>query len=109
MPREALQTLIFLKLLVAGHYTIYLTRNEGWFWQKPWPSFKLLPALEGTQVGGTLIVIIGLLVHPISIWWALAIWGYATFELLFLNAVKVLAYRGMRRFVPAEQPQAAAA
>jgi H+-transporting ATPase len=29
LPRPTIQTLIFLKLLVAGHLTIYLTRNVG--------------------------------------------------------------------------------
>jgi hypothetical protein len=28
-PRHFIQTLIFLKLLIAGHLTIYLTRNTG--------------------------------------------------------------------------------
>jgi H+-transporting ATPase len=92
VSREALQTLIFLKLLVAGHFTIYLTRNEGWFWQRPWPSLNLLLALESTQVIGTVIVVFGLRVHPISIWWALAIWAYALMEMLLLNVLKVAIY-----------------
>jgi H+-transporting ATPase len=29
LPQETVRTLIFLKLLVAGHLTIYLTRNVG--------------------------------------------------------------------------------
>ena len=40
-----------------------------------------------------MIVVFGVLVYAISIWWALAIWGYAAAELLLLNVIKVLAYR----------------
>jgi hypothetical protein len=28
--------MLFLKLIVAGHSTLYITRTEGWFWQRPW-------------------------------------------------------------------------
>jgi H+-transporting ATPase len=35
IPRETIQTLIFLKLVVAGHLTIFLTRNTGPIWQRP--------------------------------------------------------------------------
>jgi len=33
-PTTQGQTLIFLNLLVAGHMTLYLTRNNGHFWDK---------------------------------------------------------------------------
>ena len=36
------QPLIFLKLLVSGHMTIYLTRNKGPVWESPLPSWKLV-------------------------------------------------------------------
>lgn len=32
LPALVLQATIFLKLLVSGHMTIYLTRNKGWVW-----------------------------------------------------------------------------
>jgi len=37
-PEGVIQTLLFLKLVIAGHSTLYVTRTEGWFWQRPWPS-----------------------------------------------------------------------
>jgi H+-transporting ATPase len=42
LPAPVLQALIFLKLLVSGHMTIYLTRNKGWVWDRPLPSWKLV-------------------------------------------------------------------
>jgi H+-transporting ATPase len=40
LPGPVLQATIFLKLLVSGHMTIYLTRNKGWMWERPWPNWK---------------------------------------------------------------------
>ncbi|CCA93130.1 MULTISPECIES: plasma-membrane proton-efflux P-type ATPase [Novosphingobium] len=96
LPRPTIQTLIFLKLLVAGHLTIYLTRNEGWFWQRPWPSWKLIVATETTQVLGTLATVYGWFVEPIGWTYALLIWGYALIWFLFNNLIKVWTYRMLR-------------
>jgi H+-transporting ATPase len=96
LPRPTIQTLIFLKLLVAGHMTIYLTRNEGWFWQRPWPSWQLFVAAETTQVLGTLAAVYGWFVEPIGWRYALLIWAYALLWLPLNNLVKVITYRAMR-------------
>lgn len=97
MARPTIQTLIFLKLLVAGHLTLYLTRNEGWLWQRPWPSWKLIAATETTQVLGTLAAVYGWFVEPIGWSYALLIWGYALIWFLFNNLIKVWTYQMMRR------------
>ena len=88
--KETVQTMIFLKLLVAGHMTIFLTRNKGWLWQKPYPSWLLFLTLEATQVIGTLVAVYGWLIHPIG--WAKAgiVWGYALIWIILLNALKVI-------------------
>ena len=88
LPSEQVQTLIFLKLLVAGHMTLYLTRNSGHFWDKPWPSLKLFLTTEATQVVGTLAAVYGWFVEPIGWPMALAIWGYAFVWFLINNMVK---------------------
>ena len=77
IDRELIQTMIFLKLLVAGHLTLYVTRSQRWFFSKPWPSWKMFAVLETTQVMGTLFAVYGLLVTPIGWTYALAIWAYA--------------------------------
>ena len=77
LPRDEIQTLIFLKLLVAGHLTIYVTRNQSWFWTKPYPDLRLFLTTEATQVIGTLIAVYGIFVAPIGWGYALAVWAYA--------------------------------
>jgi H+-transporting ATPase len=88
---DVVQTMMFLKLLVAGHTTIFISRSRGWFWQKPYPNWLLLVTLEGTQVVGTLFAVYGLLVPPIG--WAKAgiVWAYALAWLPINNVAAVLA------------------
>ncbi len=93
LPREQVQTLIFLKLLVAGHMTIYLTRNKGPIWQRPWPSWKLIAACEATQLIGTLAAVYGWFITPIGWAYAGLVWGYALVWFLINSGFKVLAYR----------------
>ncbi|MCB1495517.1 MAG: plasma-membrane proton-efflux P-type ATPase [Bauldia sp.] len=97
LPRETIQTLVFLKLLVAGHLTIYLTRNTGAIWDRPWPSWKLIVVTETTQVLGTLAAVYGWLVEPIGWKYALGVWAYALIWFLINSVVKIYAYRLMRR------------
>nr|WP_244877984.1 plasma-membrane proton-efflux P-type ATPase [Croceibacterium atlanticum] len=77
MPPETVQSLVFLKLLVAGHMTIYLTRNKGGVWSRPWPSWKLVLPCEITQIFGTLVVVYGWFMAPVGWAMALAVWAYA--------------------------------
>jgi H+-transporting ATPase len=88
---------MFLKLLVAGHLTLYVARNERWFWNRPWPNWKLIATTESTQVLGTLAAVYGWSVTPIGWKYALAIWAYALLWIPIENAAKVYVYRLMRR------------
>jgi H+-transporting ATPase len=71
------QSVVFLKLLVAGHMTIYLTRNTGPIWQEPLPSLKLFVPSELTQLVGTLAVVYGWLMTPTGWRLAFMVWAYA--------------------------------
>jgi len=94
---ETIRTMIFLKLLVAGHMTIFLTRNTGWLWDKPYPNLWFFIALEGTQILGTLFAVYGWLIPAVGWGPALSVWGYAIVWLLILNGIKVIANRIMER------------
>ena len=96
IPRPTIQTLIFLKLLVAGHLTIYLTRNTGWFWERPWPNWRLFFACEATQAIGTLAAVYGWFVTPIGWKYALLVWAYALAWFVINNMGKVWAFRAIR-------------
>ncbi|MCB1747322.1 MAG: plasma-membrane proton-efflux P-type ATPase [Gammaproteobacteria bacterium] len=89
LPRETIQTIIFLKLLVAGHLTIYVTRNPRWFWNRPWPAARLFWTCEATQVIGTLVAVYGLFVTPIGWTYALGVWAFALAWLPVESAIAI--------------------
>ena len=92
LSRDVIQTLIYLKLSVAGHLTIFLTRTRGPFWSiRPAPI--LFAAVVGTQVVATLIAVYGLLMPAIGWGWALTVWGYALAWFLVNDRIKLAAYR----------------
>lgn len=91
LSREVIQTLIYLKLSVAGHLTIFLTRTRGPFWSNK-PANLLLFAVFGTQIVATLIAVYGAFMTPIGWGWALAVWGYAIAWFLVNDRVKLLVY-----------------
>ena len=89
LPPGQIQTVIFLKLLVAGHLTIYITRTERWFWQRPWPAARLFWTTEATQLAGTLAAVYGWLLEPIGWTSALLVWAYALLWFPVNNAARV--------------------
>jgi H+-transporting ATPase len=91
LDRAVIQTLIYLKLSVAGHLTIFLTRTRGPFWSIR-PARILWVAVLGTQIVATLIAVFGVLMEPLPWKWALFVWGYALVWFLVNDRVKLLAY-----------------
>lgn len=89
-----IQTLIFLKLDVAGHSTLYLTRTGRMhFWERPFPSLRFFIPAFGSRIAGTLIAVFGIFMHAIS-WEAVAyVWLYASVWFLINDQIKVLGYR----------------
>jgi H+-transporting ATPase len=93
LDRPHIQTLMYLKLSVAGHLTIFLTRTRGPFWSIR-PARVLWMAVVGTQVLATGIAIFGFgLVTPLPWYWALMVWGYALTWFLVNDQAKLLTYR----------------
>ena len=92
LDRAHIQTLMYLKLSVAGHLTIFLTRTRGPFWSIR-PARILLLAVLGTQMVATLIAVYGLFMTPLGWGWALFVWGYALAWFLVNDCVKLMAYR----------------
>jgi H+-transporting ATPase len=83
---------MYLKLSVAGHLTIFLTRTRGPFWTIK-PAKTLWIAVLGTQIIATLIAIYGLFMTPLGWKYAGIVWGYAILWALFTDRIKLLAYR----------------
>ena len=92
LDREFIQSLIYLKLSVAGHLTIFVTRTRGPFWSIR-PARILLVAVIGTQLIATIFAVFGILMAPIGWGWGLAVWGYALAWFLVNDRVKLAAYR----------------
>jgi len=99
LSTEMVQSLMFVKLIVAGHGTIYNTRIDEWFFKKPGPNIKLWTgtASLASAILGTLIGVYGILVTPIGWKWGAIVWGYAFFWFLFNDVVKMLVLRFYRK------------
>ncbi len=92
LDRSHIQTMMYLKLSVAGHLTIFLTRTRGPFWSIK-PAKILWIAVLGTQILATLIAVYGFFMTPLGWPWALFVWGYALAWFLLNDRIKLLAYR----------------
>lgn len=97
LDRPTIQTLMFMKLAVAGHLTIYLTRTgENHFWSRPFPSSALFWAAEITQFVGVLFAVYGIFMKPIG--WSLAafvlVWALVFF--VINDTVKIHFYKRLK-------------
>ena len=92
LSQGTIQTLMYLKLSVAGHLTVFVARTRGPFWSIK-PSRILLFAVIGTQIIATIIAVYGILMEPLGWKYAAIVWGYALSWLIINDGVKLLAYR----------------
>ncbi len=88
-----LQTFIFLKLAVAGHLTIFVTRTRGPFWSIM-PGKWLLWSAVGTKILATFIAVYGWGLAA-GIGWAKAglIWAYCIAWFFIEDLTKRAAYK----------------
>ncbi|MEO7026624.1 MAG: hypothetical protein ABI056_03630, partial [Caulobacteraceae bacterium] len=108
IDRPHIQTMMYLKLSVAGHLTIFLTRTRGPFWSIR-PARILWVAVLGTQAFATCIALFGFgLVTPLAWYWALLVWGWALAWFLVNDRVKLLAYSVLDRLKISEATGATA-
>jgi H+-transporting ATPase len=105
LDHAQVQTLMYLKLSVAGHLTIFLTRTRGPFWSIR-PARILWIAVLGTQTIATLIAVYGLFMTPLGWRWAGFVWGYAIICALATDRVKLLAYKILDPVKAESKPQA---
>ena len=93
LDHDVIRTLIYLKLSVSGHLTIFVTRTREPFWTRPAPAPLLFGAVLGTQATATLIAGFGLLMTPLGWKWVAFVWGYALFWFLIEDPVKLATHR----------------
>ena len=91
LDRALLQSFIYLKLSVSGHYTVFMTRARGHFWEVA-PAKPLLIAVITTQLIATLITVYGIFLPAMG--WGLAgfIWLEATVVFVLIDFLKVRFY-----------------
>lgn len=87
-----LQTIIYLKLSIAGHLLIFSTRTKKWFFQDR-PSLILVGAVFATQIIATIIAVLGIFLTPISLSTAGLIWGYVLMAFTLTDGAKVLYFK----------------
>jgi len=87
-----LQSLIFLKLVVAGHLTMFVTRNSGHFWSVK-PSGIFFWSVILTDIFATLLVVFGIFLKPIG--WELAalVWVYSLIAFVIEDQLKIYFYK----------------
>ncbi len=95
LAHETLKTLMFLKLAVAGHLTIFVTRTKGFFWSVR-PGKLLFWSAIATKVIATILAIFGIFMAPIGFKWAVLVWLYCLAWFLLNDYVKVISYRRLQ-------------
>jgi H+-transporting ATPase len=98
LPVAAVQTFVFLKLAVAGHLTIFVSRTRGPFWSVK-PGFWLVTLAVITKLIATIVAWLGAgLVYPLSPFFIGIVWAYALSEFLAADGLKVLTYKHYGKF-----------
>ena len=94
---NVLQSFIFLKLAVAGHLTIFISRTRNYFWSLK-PSAGLFWSALSTKMLATIFAVYGWFIAPIG--WQLAglVWAYALVAFVLTDLLKVYF---LKKFLPA--------
>lgn len=91
LSTPVIQSFIFLKLAVAGHFTLFVARTKGPFWSIR-PGKSLFVAVVLTKVVATVITVYGILLPAIGWNLALFVWGYALVWFVAQDFLKVRFY-----------------
>jgi H+-transporting ATPase len=101
MDLAEIQTLVFLKMAVAGHLTLFLARTRRPFYEEPHPAPIMVWSALGTKVVATLIAGFGFGLVTAAPWWSIGlVWGYAIAWAFVLDRVKVETYRHLELSAP---------
>jgi H+-transporting ATPase len=92
LSQPMLQSVLFLKLVVAGHLTLLVARSRGTFWAPPYPAAVVVGAILATQAAGVLIVGLGVFMTAIPWSYVALIWGYCLVWLFVEDFAKRLVY-----------------
>lgn len=92
LPADYLQTMIYLKLSLAGHLTVFVARTKGFFWTIK-PAKILFFAVVITQIIATTIAAEGIFMSAIGWKTAGLIWAYCFFWFFVEDLINVGVYK----------------
>jgi len=98
-----MQSIIFLKLAVAGHLTLFVARSRRPFYAKPHPAPALWAAILCTQAVAVMIVGFGWFVTAIPWSFIAAIWAYCLAWMFIEDYIKLRVYHHMGMDTPRHQ------
>jgi H+-transporting ATPase len=92
LDQAQIQSLIYLKLAVAGHLTLFVARTKQPFLSKPYPAPVLLGAVLVTQAIAAMIVGFGVLVTAIPWAYVGLVWAYCLAWVFIEDRAKLSVY-----------------
>lgn len=91
------QSFIFLKMAVAGHLTLFISRSKGSFIKKPYPAPIVTWSAIGTKLAATILVAYGFGLIPAISWLSIGlIWAYAIVWAMITDWAKLAVYNHIR-------------
>jgi H+-transporting ATPase len=88
------QTFIFLKMAVAGHLTLFISRSKGFFLKKPYPAPVMIWSAVGTKIAATILAAYSFGLIPSIGWLPIGlIWTYSITWALLTDAAKLMVYK----------------
>ncbi|HYW35010.1 MAG TPA: plasma-membrane proton-efflux P-type ATPase [Balneolaceae bacterium] len=93
LDTPVIQSLIFYKLVVAGHLTLFVTRTKRPFFTKPYPSVLLFIAIISTPILAGLMVGYGLFMHAVALSSIGYVILYCIVWMLIEDGTKLLVYK----------------
>ncbi|MGD8587646.1 MAG: plasma-membrane proton-efflux P-type ATPase [Chromatiales bacterium] len=100
---QQVQTIVFLKLSIAGHLTLFVARTKKPLWSRPFPAPLLLGAILGTQLIAALLAGFGILVSAIPWSYVGAIWLYCLVWMVIEDRAKLAIYNHFQQGAPRQR------
>ena len=97
MSIDHLQTMVFLQLAAGGQLLIFIVRNRGSMFARPFPHAKLLLAILATQIVAILLCAFGIFVPALPLEMIGVVWVYVLIWLVIASLAKIAYYKFMDR------------
>ena len=97
MTLDHLQTMVFLQLAAGGQLLIFIVRNRGAIFARPYPHPKLLLAILATQIIAILLCVFGIFVPALPLEMIGVVWVYVLIWLVIASLAKMAYYKYMDR------------